>query len=374
MGISAMDRGSLFKGAFRGKTVFLTGHTGFVGSWMAIWLGALGARVVGFSLEPPSDPSLFEKAALAGRVTHIHGDVRDLEFLKSTMAQCEPDSAFHLAAQSLVRPSYDDPVGTYGTNIMGTVHFLEAVRGCPSIKACQVITTDKCYENRETGQAYNEKDPLGGYDPYSSSKAGAELVTAAYRRSFLHSDTAVATVRAGNIIGGGDWASDRLVPDCIRALQAGERIRLRNPDAVRPWQFILDPVAGYLHLASMMLEDPAAFCGPWNLGPMETESLTVGEVVDGIIRVWGIGSWEKQGGEDEAHEAKLLNLDISKATRELGFRPVYEVQRSIDETVSWYKQVHSNSEIDAYSLCLDQIRQYVEDARQVRAPWMGEVD
>ena len=371
--MSALDAGSLFKGAFRGKTVFLTGHTGFVGSWMAIWLGALGARVVGFSLEPPSDPSLFEKASLAGRVTHIHGDVRDLEFLKSAMAQCEPDLAFHLAAQSLVRPSYDDPVGTYGTNIMGTVHFLEAVRGCPSIKVCQVITTDKCYENRETGQAYNEKDPLGGHDPYSSSKAGAEIVTAAYRRSFFQTDTSVATVRAGNIIGGGDWASDRLIPDCIRTLQAGERIRLRNPDAVRPWQFILDPVAGYLHLASMMMDDPTTFCGPWNFGPMEPENLTVGEVVDGVLRIWGYGSWERQGGENEVHEARLLNLDTSKATRELGFRPVYEVERSIAETVSWYKQVHGNSEIDVYSLCLNQVRQYIDDARLARAPWTGEV-
>lgn len=361
----------LFEGVFEGKTVFLTGHTGFVGSWMTIWLNALGARVVGFSLEPPSDPSLFELASIAGRVTHLHGDIRDGKTLRSAMVQCEPHLAFHLAAQSLVRPSYDDPVGTYSVNIMGTVHFLEAVRSCPSIRVCQVITSDKCYENRETGQRYKEEDHLGGYDPYSSSKAGAELAVSAYRRSFFQGAAAVATVRAGNIIGGGDWGTDRLIPDCIRSLENEEAILLRNPDAVRPWQYILDPVGGYLHLASMMMKDPDMFSGPWNFGPLETQNLTVGEVVDEVLSVWGSGTWESPGDQKNVHEAGLLNLDISKAREKLQWGPVYDAYRSIDKTVSWYRQFHENPGLDIYALCLDQIRQYVDDSHMANAPWTG---
>lgn len=362
---------NLFEGAFDGKTVFLTGHTGFVGSWMTIWLGALGARVVGFSLEPPTDPSLFKLASMEERVTHIHGDVRDQEALRSAMARCEPHSVFHLAAQSLVRPGYDDPVGTYSTNIMGTVHFLEAVRSCPSVKMCQVITTDKCYENRETGQFYKEGDPLGGHDPYSSSKAGAEIVTSAYRRSFFRNGTAVATVRAGNIIGGGDWGAYRLIPDCIRALQKGETIRLRSPDAVRPWQFVLDPVAGYLNLASMMIRSPEAFCGAWNFGPLETQNLTVGEVVEGVLRVWGRGSWESPEDQGKVHEARLLSLDISKAREILHWTPVYGAHRSIDETISWYRKFHESAGTDIYGLCLEQIVKYTKDASLMHVPWTG---
>ena len=360
---------SLFENFFEERSVFLTGHTGFVGSWMAIWLTALGARVTGYSLDPPSEPSLFELASLGGKVNHIHGDVRDPEALASAMAGCEPHSVFHLAAQSLVRPGYEDPVGTYGTNIMGTVHFLEAVRSCPTVKVCQVITTDKCYENRETGRHYRESDPLGGHDPYSSSKAGAEIVTSAYRRSFFQDGAAVATVRAGNIIGGGDWGAWRLIPDCVRSLEAGRSIQIRNPDAVRPWQFILDPLAGYLHLAARMAMDPAGFSGPWNFGPLEAESLTVGEVVEGVLRVWGSGIWESRKDRDTVHEARLLNLDISKAREKLSWTPVYGVHRAIEETVTWYRQARQASAADIHSMCLDQIERYVYDARSARAIW-----
>jgi len=361
----------LFEGVYNGRTVFLTGHTGFVGSWMSIWLGVLGARVVGYSIDPPSDPNLFEVASLEDRVVHIHGDVRNLETLRDAMASCHPDLVFHLAAQSLVLPGYGDPVETYSTNVMGTVNFLEVVRTCPSIKACQVITTDKCYENRETGQAYRETDPLGGHDPYSSSKACAELVTSAYRSSFFADSLSIATVRAGNIVGGGDWGAERLIPDCIRALQKDETIFLRNPDAVRPWQFVLDPLAGYLHLGARMLNDPADFSGPWNFGPGGSGSLTVSQVVERLLEAWGSGTWEQQERTGQLHEAKRLNLDISKAAEKLNWRPVYSVQRAIDETVLWYRQHYREEGVDAYGSCLEQIESYVEEARLMGVPWAG---
>jgi len=359
----------LFGGKFSGRTVFITGHTGFVGSWMTLWLKELGANLVGYSLEPPSVPSLFELAGLEKHIDHHHGDVRDLDSLKKAMALCKPDYVFHLAAQALVKYGYEDPVTTYGTNVMGAVNFLEAVRECPSVRVCQVITSDKCYENLETGQPYREGDPLGGRDPYSSSKAAAELVTASYRRSFLHSGLAVSTVRAGNIIGGGDWGKDRILPDCVSALQADRKITVRNPAAVRPWQYVLEPVSGYLHLASLMAADPDLYSGPWNFGPTGKENTTVGEIADGVVRYWGSGAWESEDNGEKVHEAKLLNLDVGKATELLKWRPVYDTEQALDKTVQWYRKIFEDPETIAHHLCLEQVRQYVEEAHSAGLSW-----
>ncbi len=338
---------------------------------MSIWLKALGARVVGFSLDPPTVPNLFQEASLEGRVVHIHGDVRDLDALVDVMVRHTPEFAFHLAAQSLVRLSYDEPLETYGTNIMGTAHFLEAVRACPSLRVCQVITSDKCYENRETGHAYTEGDHLGGFDPYSSSKAGAELVTAAYRRSFLRERAAVSTVRAGNIIGGGDWAADRLIPDCIRALSSEGVIRLRNPGAVRPWQYVLEPISGYLHLASLMALDPPKFSGAWNFGPSIEDCVTVGDLVEKVVTLWGRGAWEAAGSGEEPHEAGLLRLDTTKAEKELGWQPVWRLDEGLARTVAWYKTRGDDPGRDLFGACLEQIEAYAAAAAAAGAPWAG---
>jgi CDP-glucose 4,6-dehydratase len=368
----------LFEGAFSGRTVLVTGHTGFVGSWLILWLEAMGAEVVGYSLEPPTDPSLFEILGLAERVNHIHGDVRDIDRLKEALSQHHPEMVFHLAAQSLVRFSYDHPVETYGTNVMGTVNLLEAVRTAPEIRVCVVVTTDKCYENRETGHLFREDDPLGGYDPYSSSKACAELVTGAYRRSFFSGSAAgegtvaLSSVRAGNIIGGGDWAEDRLIPDCVRALNQGRDITIRNPKSIRPWQYVLEPVAGYLWLAALMWRDPSSFSEAWNFGPPESDCVTVGELTDMLLRFWGGRSWsaaERGKADPEKHEAGSLKLDCSKAMTGLKWQPVYPLIKAVEQTVQWYREYGHDPDGDLYRYTLNQISEYVEDARKAEAVW-----
>jgi CDP-glucose 4,6-dehydratase len=334
------DASSMFGGAYSGRRVLVTGHTGFKGSWLCEWLLGLGAEVSGLALEPPTQPSLFDELDLARRIArHRIGDVRDLAQLRSATAEAAPEIVFHLAAQPLVRLSYDEPVQTYATNVMGTVNQLESVRSCGSVRAVVNVTSDKCYENRETGQAYRETDAMGGWDPYSSSKGCSELVTAAYRHSFFGqgSDVRVASVRAGNVIGGGDWAADRIIPDCVRALTAGQPVIVRNPEAVRPWQHVLEPLSGYLMLGGRLLAGDAAFDGPWNFGPRPGGAVRVREVVDAMTSAWGSGSWTTpDDAGPQPHEAHLLALDITKAQGELGWRPLYDVPQAVGVTARWY--------------------------------------
>ncbi|MFH1403851.1 MAG: CDP-glucose 4,6-dehydratase [Candidatus Altiarchaeota archaeon] len=342
---------------YEGRSVLVTGHTGFKGSWLAAWLSELGAHVVGYSLEPPSKPNLFESINLDERITHITGDVREGGRLVSVFDEHEPEFIFHLAAQPLVRRSYKEPALTYETNVMGTLNVLEAVRKTGSVRVCVIVTTDKCYENKESEHEYKETDPLGGYDPYSSSKGCAELVTASYRRSFLQ-EVAVSSARSGNVIGCGDWNEDRLVPDCIKALNQGETIMIRNPNAVRPWQYILEPLSGYLLLACMMREDPVKYSGAWNFGPADEHTITVGELVDKVMECWGSGEYEVDSSQNP-HEAGLLKLDVGKARRMLGWMPVYGIDEAVDRTVRGYKMFYGGMVGDRlWDFIVGEIREY----------------
>jgi CDP-glucose 4,6-dehydratase len=339
-----------------GKRVFVTGHTGFKGSWLALWLASLGARVSGYALKPPSSPSLWALVEAKAGIDSKIADIRDLATLSTAIGAFQPEILFHLAAQSLVRPSYDDPVGTYATNVMGTVHVLEAVRRAQSVRAVVVVTSDKCYRNLETGQAYREDDPMGGHDPYSSSKGCAELVTAAYRVSFP-GGTAIASARAGNVIGGGDWAQDRIVPDTVRAALAGRPVLVRNPRAVRPWQHVLEPLAGYLQLAERLHGAPEMFANGWNFGPDEQDAVPVETVVSTVTRLWGPpASWTANKG-DHPHEAHFLKLDSSKARSRLSWRPRLGLQTALEWTVGWYKSQAQGA--DARQLTLAQIERYM---------------
>jgi CDP-glucose 4,6-dehydratase len=339
-----------------GKRIFVTGHTGFKGCWLALWLSSLGARVSGFALKPPSSPSLWSLVEADAGIAGTIADIRDLGALSQAMGDFQPEIVFHLAAQSLVRPSYDDPVGTYATNVMGTVHLLEAARKASSVRAVVNVTSDKCYENLETGQAYRESDPIGGRDPYSSSKGCAELVAAAYRASFP-GGAAIASARAGNVIGGGDWAADRIVPDIVRAIASGKPVQVRNPHAVRPWQHVLEPLAGYLQLAEHMYEAPAMFSEGWNFGPDEKDAVPVETVVSTITRLWGPqASWTAAKGA-HPHEAHFLKLNSAKARSRLGWKPCLALQTALEWTVGWYKTQAQGA--DARRLTLAQIERYM---------------
>lgn len=339
-----------------GRRVFVTGHTGFKGSWICLWLHAMGARVTGYALPPPTEPSLFALARLDGAVRSIRGDVRDAESLAAALRGADPEIVFHLAAQALVLESYRRPVETYATNVMGTVNLLEAARSCPGIRALVNVTSDKCYENREWAWGYRENDSLGGRDPYSSSKACSELVTAAYRSSFFERGPAVATARAGNVIGGGDFAADRLVPDCVRALLAGRPIRLRNPGAVRPWQHVLDPTAGYLLLARRLFDEGPRFAGAWNFGPEDTEGRPVRWIVESLCARWEGGASVEADPGPHAPEAHRLVLDASKSRMELGWRPRWTVEEAVAKAAEWYGS-HRRGE-DAAAACRRQIDEY----------------
>jgi CDP-glucose 4,6-dehydratase len=339
-----------------GKRVLVTGHTGFKGSWLALWLSSLGARVSGYALAPATDPSLWLLLGLGGEMQAITADVRDLGAVNRAFAEAHPQIVFHLAAQSLVRPSYQDPVGTYATNVMGTVHVLDAARRCPETRVVVIVTSDKCYENRESNQAYRETDPMGGRDPYSSSKGCAELVTSAYRSAFFSEGAAVASVRAGNVIGGGDWAVDRLVPDLIRAAQRGEPTPIRNPKATRPWQHVLEPLSGYLMLAERLSQDPVHLAGGWNFGPDEADAVPVEEVANSVVAQWGPPArWSAAPGP-HPHEAFFLKLDSSKARSLLDWRPRLGLRKALTWTVQWYKDQAARA--DARGLCMQQIEQY----------------
>jgi CDP-glucose 4,6-dehydratase len=350
---------------YKGKKVLITGHTGFKGSWLAIWLKALGADVIGYSLAPPSDPSNFEATRLQEIITHVHGDIRDLGQLMDTFKKHQPEFVFHLAAQPLVRLSYEEPKLTFDTNVGGTVNVFEAVRATPSVKVLVNITSDKCYENREWIWGYRENDPMGGHDPYSASKGCAELVFGAYLKSFFSPDalkggcTGAASVRAGNVVGGGDWGKDRLVPDCIRALSEGRAIEIRNPRAVRPWQHVLEPLGGYLKLGAALLQDPEKYSGAWNFGPDDSSNLTVAEMADRLIESWGGGSWKDLSDPHALHEATLLKLNCDKAHAGLRWQGVFRIDECLQMTASWYKRFYAGGQtIDMYPFCVEQIRTY----------------
>jgi len=353
---------------WEGKKVLLTGHTGFKGSWLSLWLQQLGAHVAGYSIDVPTKPSLYELAGVARSMESRTGDVRNLATLSTFLKGVNPDVVIHMAAQALVRRSYTNPVETYDTNIMGTVNVLEAVRDVDSVRVVIIVTSDKCYENSERESGYREEEPMGGYDPYSSSKGCAELVTAAYRNSFFNQEdfdshrTAIASVRAGNVIGGGDWAEDRLIPEIIDALNAGNAPEVRRPDAVRPWQFVLDPLNGYLTLAEhLWLEGPAC-AGAWNFGPSDEDATSVARVVEQLAHVWGGDDHWRPGNPDQPHEATYLKLDSSKARSQLSWAPVLDLRTTLEWVVEWYKR-HWNAG-EARAVTLAQIREFQERATQ----------
>ena len=344
---------------WRGRRVFLTGHTGFKGSWLALWLVRLGATLTGFSVDVPTTPSFFESARVADGVESIMGDVREAAAVSAAMRSAHPEIVFHLAAQPLVRHSYAEPVGTFATNVLGTVNVLEAARGLDGLLSVIVVTSDKCYRPADT--AHSESDALGGEDPYSASKAAAELVTAAYRASFFSDrGPAVASARAGNVIGGGDWAADRLVPDLMRAAFAGATVLIRNPSHVRPWQHVLGPLAGYLQLAERLCED-RALAAPWNFGPLEEDVRPVRWLVDALLERWPTPvSVTLAGGEAAARETATLRLDSSRARSVLGWRPAWPLELALDSTADWYRAFGAGE--DVRGLALAQIDRYKEDA------------
>jgi CDP-glucose 4,6-dehydratase len=343
---------------WRDKAVLITGHTGFKGAWLSLWLESLGARVAGYALEPPTSPSLFELAKVGAGMHSVIGDIRDRERLNQTIRRQQPEIVFHMAAQALVRRGYQEPLETFDVNVLGTACLLEAVRQAGSVKAVVVVTSDKCYGNLEKHGGYKETDALGGDEPYSSSKACAELVTAAYRASyFSNSQTAaLATVRAGNVIGGGDWARDRLLPDIMRAVIAGKPVVIRNRDAIRPWQHVLEPLGGYLLLAEKLCQEGRAYADAWNFGPYDDDARTVKEVVQLVMELWGDGAGWVSDGRQHPRESQILKLDCAKAEQRLGWKPRWRFAEALEATVDWYKAYLGGQNLQA--VALDQLEKY----------------
>lgn len=343
---------------WQGKKVFLTGHTGFKGGWLSLWLQSLGANVYGYALNPSTTPNLFTAADVAKYlVSSTIADIRDAASLEKAMLLAQPDIVFHLAAQPLVRYSYAEPVETYATNVLGTVNLFEAVRKTASVRAVINITTDKCYENRESLRPYTEDDAMGGYDPYSSSKGCSELVTAAYRRSFLaEAGISIATARAGNVIGGGDWAEDRLIPDMIHAITQGKSVGIRNPNSIRPWQHVLEPLSGYLLLAQKLFEEGAGYSEGWNFGPNDEDAKPVQWIVDNLTQAWGDEANWMLDDSSHPHEAHYLKLDCSKAKARLKWQPRWRLAEAIEKICVWHKAHLAGSDMQA--MCLHQIKQY----------------
>lgn len=372
----------MFRKFYKNKRVFLTGHTGFKGSWLSEWLLGLGARLVGYSLLPETSPAMFSQLGLEKRLDHHIGDVRDAKLLADALQAAQPDVVFHLAAQPLVRRSYKEPVLTYETNVLGTVYLLEALRTLEKPCSVVVVTTDKCYENREWQYGYRENDPLGGHDPYSSSKACAELVVQSYRKAFYevaeNSNIAIASVRAGNVVGGGDWTEDRIIPDCIRALSKGKSILVRNPYATRPWQHVLEPLSGYLLLAKRLYPGEntrnEALCGAYNFGPNLDSNLPVAGLVERML-TWWPGNWEDASDAKAPHEAGLLNLSADKAWHTLQWRPVWNLDTTIEKTMEWYRSVVEKSlPIEQIiELTQRQISEYFNQAKQQKQQWVSSV-
>jgi len=341
---------------WRGRRVLVTGHTGFKGGWLSHWLHQLGAEVGGFALPAPTDPNFFVQTRLAELARHVEGDIRDAGAVDAVIADFRPEVIFHLAAQPLVRASYADPVATYATNVMGTVNLLDACRRLPGVRAVVCVTTDKCYENREWVWPYRETDPMGGHDPYSSSKGAAEIAIAAYRRSyFTNAGPAVASARAGNVVGGGDWADDRLIPDVIRALLEGKRPLIRAPASIRPWQHVLDALGGYLKLAERLLDGQRSFATAYNFGPSDDDARPVSWVVDRLLAAFGASGWDWPTGE-QLHEAVLLRLDTSKARAELDWRPVLRLDQALDWVAEWHRDVAAGG--DARAITTSQLAEF----------------
>lgn len=348
---------------WKGKKVFLTGHTGFKGGWLSLWLTSMGAHVTGYALAPNTKTNLFEVLAIDDLIGQsCIGDIRNLQQLQQSMLSAKPDILIHMAAQPLVRYSYTNPVDTYETNVMGTVNVLEAARQLKTIKATVIVTTDKCYENKEWEWGYRENEPMGGYDPYSNSKGCAELVTSAYRQSFFSANNyvvhknAIASARAGNVIGGGDWSDDRLIPDAIKAFEAGHPLKIRNPLATRPWQHVLEPLSGYLILAEALYDQGMTFASPWNFGPRDEDARSVQDVINLLIDQWGDAGWEKEG-EEQPHEANLLKLDCSKARQHLAWVPRWSLETAIQKIVDWQRAFQEKKNMQEVSLT--QITQYM---------------
>lgn len=365
-----------FLNFYRGKTVLVTGHTGFKGSWASIWLHDLGARVVGYSLAPPSEPSNFEAAGLASRITHVHGDLRDAEHLDRVFQQYQPDMVFHMGAQAIVLTGFQQPRETFSTNVMGTVNVCDAVQRHPSVKALVSITSDKCYENQEWVWGYRENDRLGGHDPYGASKACAELAIAVFqdarfRQRAGRPETPISSVRAGNVIGGGDWAADRLIPDIVRAIAAGNDVHLRSPNATRPWQHVLEAVSGYLWLGVKMACEGHRYQSAYNFGPaLSARGVPVGEIARSMLEQWGPTSAKIIVGVDHSGaESGLLRLDVSRAEAELGWHTTWSVQETVDKTAAWYRTYYTNPRPDMYDFSVQQIRGYVADARGRNLAW-----
>jgi len=350
---------------WKGKKVFLTGHTGFKGSWMSIWLNSMGAVVKGYGLRPVTNPSLFVIAGIEGLVESDINDIRDYAALSASISKFSPDLVFHMAAQPLVRASYEKPLETYETNVMGTANLLEAVRQCSSVKAVVNITTDKCYENNEWVWGYKETDPMGGRDPYSSSKGCSELVTSSYRDSFLRgSNVGLATARAGNVIGGGDWADDRLIPDIFRAFAASKPVLIRNPDATRPWQHVLEPLSGYLILGEQLFKNPNKFSEAWNFGPYDRDVRPVDWIMDQMTSLWPGASW-RLDRHDNPHEAMLLKLDISKASAILGWAPTWSLETTLAKITGWHKYWIEGADMRVE--CINEINEYTKDMKHANS-------
>jgi len=382
----------LFNNTYYGKCVLVTGHTGFKGSWLTLWLRELGANVIGFSLQPSTEPNHFDLLINNYRdisspihpfthspihsIVSIIGDIRDEKKLKEAFQTYKPEIVFHLAAQSLVRYSYKNPVETFETNVIGTINIFEACRQAESVRAIVNITSDKCYENKEWVWGYRENDPMGGYDPYSASKGCAELATNAYRNSFFnlsppltvspsHRQVLLASARAGNVIGGGDWAEDRLIPDIMRATGKNKKVVVRNPNATRPWQHVLEPLSGYLLLGQKLIEGKKEFAEGWNFGPDDESNICVEDVVSRIKSEWDKVDYEMQSSHDDPHEAGLLKLDCSKAHARLEWKPVWDIKKTVSMTARWYKEFYENGKINS----LDDLNKYIEDAKNKKLSW-----
>lgn len=364
-----------FNQIYEGMTVLITGHTGFKGSWLAIWLRELGANVIGYSLDAPTQPSNFALGHLADKITHIQGDIRQRSHLHETIQDYKPTAVFHLAAQAIVLDSFDRPQETMETNVVGTLNLLEAIRQAPSVKAAVIVTTDKCYENRDWIWGYREHDALGGKDPYSASKAMAEILTASYRQSYFNAahSPAIATARAGNVIGGGDFSSHRTIPDTVRALMSRTPVQVRNPSSVRPWFHVLDPLSGYLWLGHALLTQGQKYAQAWNFGPLEYQGVPVKNLVEKMIDLWGHGSWVQSGQKQNKPEMGMLRLNWDKAANELSWQPNYSWVEALQETAAWFKAYEKStlhpSTTDLYPLCREHIADYHLKARQCGLPW-----
>lgn len=344
---------------WKGKKVFLTGHTGFKGSWLSLWLQAMGAQVQGFALAPPTEPALFNEARVAKGMQSEIGDIRDLQAVTDSMTAFDPDVVIHMAAQPLVRLSYREPVETYATNVMGSIHVLEAARKCPNLRAIVNVTTDKCYENQEWDWGYREDEPMGGRDPYSNSKGCVELLSSAYRKSFFceEGSAALATARAGNVIGGGDWAEDRLIPDILRAIEQGVPVVVRNPQATRPWQHVLEPLSGYLVLAQHLWSDGHKFAQGWNFGPEDNDARPVEWILNHMVKAWGTGASWKLDNNPQPHEARYLKLDVSKARAHLKWGPTWGLEKTLTYIIDWHHAWLRGEDMRA--CCMEEIADYM---------------